>query len=81
MDGQTTARDLNSFKILIATPHSYPTIFKEWFVMYEQLIKPNNARLYMDPNLPLDVNRNNAVREALENNFEFVFFIINDGGN
>ena len=78
MDNEQQPRPLDSFKILIATPHSYPTIFKEWFVMYEQLRKPANIRLYMDPNLPLDVNRNNAVREALENDCEYVFFIDHD---
>lgn len=71
-------RTLDSFKILVATPHSYPAIFKEWFVSYEQLLKPKNTRLYMDPNLPLDVNRNNAVKEALESNCEYIFFIDHD---
>jgi glycosyltransferase involved in cell wall biosynthesis len=32
----------------------------------------------MDPNLPLDVNRNNAVREALEMNADHIFFIDHD---
>lgn len=75
---QQTQRSLDSFKIMIATPHSYPTIFKEWFIMYEQLQKPAQTRLYMDPNLPLDVNRNNAVREALEAGCEYILFIDHD---
>jgi len=32
----------------------------------------------MDPNLPLDVNRNNAVREAIEMGADHVFFIDHD---
>ena len=75
---QLVQRSLDDFNIMIATPHSYPTIFKEWFVMYEQLRKPAHTRLYMDPNLPLDVNRNNAVREALDANCEYILFIDHD---
>ena len=71
-------RPLEDFKILFATPHSYPTIHKQWFSMYEQLVKPRTSRLYMDPNLPLDLNRNNAVKEALKGDFEYVFFIDHD---
>jgi glycosyltransferase involved in cell wall biosynthesis len=75
---ENTSRALDDFRILIATPHSYSTVFKEWFVSYEQLIKPKNVRLYMDPNLPLDVNRNNAVKEALEGDCEYIFFVDHD---
>lgn len=71
-------RPLDSFKILMATPHSYPSIFKDWFIMYEELQKPSSLQLYMDPNLPLSVNRNNAVAEALEKNCEYVFFVDHD---
>jgi len=70
---------LNDFSILIATPHSYSFIYKDWFVSYEKLIKPaSSSRLYMDPNLPLDVNRNNAVREALEMGADHLFFVDHD---
>jgi len=71
-------RSLDSFKILMATPHSYTTIYKEWFVMYEELQKPRSLKLYMDPNLPLSVNRNNAVQEALDHDCEYVFFVDHD---
>lgn len=71
-------RSLDSFKVVMATPHSYPTIHKDWFIMYEQLQKPSSLRLYMDPNLPLDVNRNNAVREALETGAEYLLFVDHD---
>lgn len=71
-------KSLDDFKILIATPHSYPSIHKEWFISYEQLTKPSSHKLYMDPNLPLDVNRNNAVREALEMGADHLLFIDHD---
>jgi len=75
---ESVQRTLDSFKVMIATPHSYSFIFKEWFIMYEQLQKPATSRLYMDPNLPLDVNRNNAVREALEAGCEYLLFVDHD---
>lgn len=71
----TTLDDIN---ILIATPHSYPTIHKQWFVMYQQLIKPATSRLYMDPSLPLSDNRNNAVLEAQEAGADYIMFIDHD---
>lgn len=72
------SRPLDSFKILMATPHSYSTIHKQWFVMYEQLQRPASIKLFMDPNLPLSTNRNNAVREALDTGCEYVFFVDHD---
>lgn len=78
MTGATQVKALNDFKILIATPHSYDTIYKQWFIAYEQLKKPSYHRVYMDPSLPLDVNRNNAVRQAKENDCDHVFFLDHD---
>lgn len=75
---ESQTRSLDSFRILMATPHSYETIHKQWFVMYENLRKPENLKLYMDPNLPLSVNRNNAVKEAIEHDCEYVFFVDHD---
>ncbi len=75
---QSETRSLNDFRIVVGTPHSYDTIFKQWFMAYEQLIKPANTRLIMDPNLPLDVNRNNAVEEALKCEAEYILFLDHD---
>lgn len=75
---QGERRELNDFRIVIATPHSYDTIYKQWFLAYEQLIKPASSKLVMDPNLPLDVNRNNAVEEALKSSAEYLLFIDHD---
>lgn len=71
-------KSLDDFNVLIATPHSYNTIHKQWFAMYERLQKPRGAKLYMDPNLPLDVNRNNAVREALKIGCDHILFVDHD---
>jgi glycosyltransferase involved in cell wall biosynthesis len=46
--------------------------------MSEELRKPSGIKLYMDPNLPLSVNRNNAVQEAIDHDCEYVFFVDHD---
>lgn len=78
MSEEQVQKSLDDFSVLIATPHSYETIHKMWFAMFEQLLRPQNSRLYMDPTLPLDKNRNNAVREALNNGYDHILFIDHD---
>lgn len=75
---EPTGRDLNDFRITMATPHSYDSIYKEWFAAYCQLIKPDNMQLIMNPNMPLDKNRNEAVEAARENGSEYLFFVDHD---
>lgn len=77
-DESRQLRQLNDFKIMIATPHSYETIHKQWFLAYEQLIKPDAHKLYMSPSLPLDVNRNETIKQALEDGTEYILFLDHD---
>jgi len=72
------AKPLDDFKITIAVPHSYETVYKQWFASYETLIKPRHVALYFEPSLPLDVNRNACVRKAQETDSEYIFFIDHD---
>jgi len=71
-------KSFNDAKILIATPCSLETIYKAWFESFMNLQKPTHWGFRMDSALPISVNRNNTVRAAMEQGYEYIFFLDHD---
>lgn len=65
-------------KTLIHIPHSYDTLNKVWTMHFMQMEQIGKCVTVFEPSLPLSVNRNKAAQRAIDEGFDYVFFIDHD---
>jgi glycosyltransferase involved in cell wall biosynthesis len=71
-------KSFSEIKLLFSTPCSLATLYKKWFESFMLLKKPQNWSMRIEATLPLDVNRNNTIKFALENSFDYIMWIDHD---
>jgi len=67
----------NQKKLAILVPHT-GEVSSEWCLMFREIPLPPGSQIFMSRGMPIDVTRESMVKAALDNGFEWIFFLDSD---
>ena len=67
----------NQKRLAILIPHT-GEVSSEWCLMFREIPLPAGSQIFMSRGMPIDVTRESMVKAALDNGFEWIFFLDSD---